>query len=205
MALSAGEVEPGRESCDEESLADGAPREQACVFFANLPFRIDEVLAGSLPEQYRATVSLEFQADPARQVALVGAVPTDERFVLFIRVGSYWRRAGIPDVYYIVGYGDETFRDVNGRVAPLGLTGSRSSPGSRGCRSNSSSTSSGTYPSSISNLRADPADPRAGRAGAAGFVPDGLADHGHRSLDRALASAFAKSVGGPSCSRASSG
>ena len=123
MALSAGEVEPGRESCDEESLADGAPREQACVFFANLPFRIDEVLAGSLPEQYRATVSLEFQADPARQVALVGAVPTDERFVLFIRVGSYWRRAGIPDVYYIVGYGDETFRDVNGRVAPLGLTG----------------------------------------------------------------------------------
>lgn len=58
-----GDVEPGREPCDAESLANGAPRSQACVFFVNLPFRIDELLAGTLPEAYRETVKLEIVRD----------------------------------------------------------------------------------------------------------------------------------------------
>lgn len=115
-----GEVEPGREPCDEESLAAGVPRGQACVSFANLPFRIEEVLAGTLPEQYRETVRIEYQADPARQAALVGTIPTDARFVLFIG-SKYLRRFDIQDVYYVVGGGRGTFRDVDGRVVPLGL------------------------------------------------------------------------------------
>lgn len=115
-----GEVDAGREACDEESVAAGVPREQACVFFANLPFRIDEMLAGSLPEPYRTTVTLEYMVRPSRQEALREVVPTDERVVLFIG-SKYLRRAGIQDVYYALGVGKGTFRDVGGRVAPLAL------------------------------------------------------------------------------------
>lgn len=113
-----GAVEPGREACDEESLAAGAPRGQACVSFANLPFRIDEVLAGSLPEQARTTVRLEYQVDPGRQEALAEVVPIDARVVLFIGSNDL-RRAGFQDVYYAVGLGRGTFREVDGRVVPL--------------------------------------------------------------------------------------
>ncbi|MBI3748109.1 MAG: hypothetical protein HY262_04595 [Chloroflexi bacterium] len=120
MGSFTGEVEPGRVPCDEQSLADGAPREQACVFFANLPFRIDEVLAGSLPEQYRKTVKLEYMVHPERQALLPEAAPTDQRIVLFIG-SKYLRRAGIQDVYYEVGVGKGTFREIDGRVVPLAL------------------------------------------------------------------------------------
>lgn len=113
-----GEVEPGREPCDEGSIAAGAPREQACVFFANLPFRIDEVLAGSLPEQYRTTVKIEYMVRPSRQEALAEVVPTDDRVVLFIG-SKYLRRGGIQAVYYAVGVGRGTFREVDGRVVPV--------------------------------------------------------------------------------------
>ena len=116
-----GDVTPGREPCDEESLAGGAPREQACVFFANLTFRIDEVLAGGLPEQHRETVKLEYMVDqggPSRLEALEAAVPPDQRVVLFIRSKDP-RRGDTQDVYYAVGQGTGTFRDVDGRVVPL--------------------------------------------------------------------------------------
>jgi hypothetical protein len=113
-----GEVEPGREPCDEGSLANGVPRAQACVFFANLPFRIDEVLAGSLPEQYRTTVKIEYMVRPSRQEVLPEVVPTDERIVLFIG-SKYLRQFGIQDVYYEVGVGRGTFREVDGRVVPV--------------------------------------------------------------------------------------
>jgi len=115
-----GEVEPGREACDEGALAAGASRAQACIAFVNLPFRIDELLAGSLPEQYRTIVKIEKQVDPGRQAALREVVPTDERVVLFIG-SKYLRRAGIQDVYYDVGAGKGTFREVDGRVVPLAL------------------------------------------------------------------------------------
>lgn len=113
-----GQVQPGREACDQESIAAGTPREQACVFFANLPFRVDEVLAGSLPEQYRETVKLEYMVRPQRQALLPEAAPTDQRVVLFIG-SKYLRRAGIQDVYYEVGVGRGTFREVDGRVVPV--------------------------------------------------------------------------------------
>jgi hypothetical protein len=116
-----GEVEPGREPCDEESLAGGAPREQACIFSANLTFRIDEVLAGSLPEKYRDMVKLEYMVDqggPSRLEALNAAVPPDQPVVLFIG-SKYLRRFDIQDVYYAVGQGTGTFREVDGRVLPL--------------------------------------------------------------------------------------
>jgi len=113
-----GQVEPGREPCDEESLANGVPREQACVFFANLPFRIDQILAGSLPEPNRETVKLEYMVDLDRRAALAEVVPTDERVVLFIG-SKYVRRAGIQDVYYSTAMG--AFRDVDGRIVPLAL------------------------------------------------------------------------------------
>jgi len=116
-----GEVEPGREPCDEESLAGGAPREMACVFFANLPFRIDEVLAGSLPEPYRTSVKIEYMVDLRLQEALREVVPTDARVVMFIQEGSYWRNAGIQGMYVAVGIAKGTFRDVDGRVVPLAL------------------------------------------------------------------------------------
>ncbi len=121
MGSFTGEVESGREPCDEESLANGTPREQACVFFANLPFRIDEVLAGSPPEQFRNSVKIEYMVRPSRQAALAEVVPTDERVVLFIG-SKYLRRAGIQDVYYALGIGQGTFRDVDGRVVPLAAT-----------------------------------------------------------------------------------
>lgn len=113
-----GEVEPGREACDEETLAAGAPREQACVSFANLPFRIDDVLAGWLPEQYVESVRLEYQVDPGLQAALAEVVPTDARLVLFIGGASNEVRSLGWDVYYAVGRG--TFREVDGRVVPIG-------------------------------------------------------------------------------------
>ncbi len=115
-----GELEPGREARDEGAEAAGMPREQASVFFANLPFRIDEVLGGSVPEQYRTTVKLEYQVDPGRQEALAEVVPTDARVVLFIG-SKYLRRAGIQAVYYAVGVGKGTFREVDGRVVSLAL------------------------------------------------------------------------------------
>jgi len=115
-----GEVEPGREVRDLGAEADGMPREQASVFLANLPFRIDEVLAGSLPDQYRTTVKLEYMVHPSLQEALREVVPTDARVVMFIG-SKYLRRAGIQDVYYAVGIGTGTFRDVGGRVVPLAL------------------------------------------------------------------------------------
>ncbi|MBA3878020.1 MAG: hypothetical protein C0498_14070 [Anaerolinea sp.] len=115
-----GAVEPGREMRDEGAEANGMPREEASVFLANLPFKIDEVLAGSLPEQYRETVNLEYLVHPSRQEALAEVVPTAERVVLFIG-SKYLRRAGIQDVYYEVGLGKGTFRDVGGTVVPLAL------------------------------------------------------------------------------------
>jgi hypothetical protein len=115
-----GEVEQGREPCDEESLANGAPRGQACVFFANLPFRIDEILAGSLPERNRETVKLEYMVDLDRRAALAEVVPTDARIVLFIG-SKELRDGGIQDVYYSVGVGKGTFRALDGRVVPLAL------------------------------------------------------------------------------------
>lgn len=120
MGSFTGAVEPGRVPCDQQQLADGDPPEQACVFFANLPFRIDEVLAGSLPDQYRASVKLEYMVRPSRQALLPEAAPTDEQIVLFI--GSKGLRDhGIQDVYYEVGVGKGTFRNVDGRVVPLAL------------------------------------------------------------------------------------
>ncbi len=113
-----GEVEPGREMRDEGAEANGMPREQASVFFANLPFRIDEVLAGSLPEQYRTTVKIEYMVDPGRQEALAEVVPSDARVMLFIG-SKYLRQFGIQDVYYEVGAGRGTFREVDGRVVPV--------------------------------------------------------------------------------------
>lgn len=85
----------------------------------NLPFRIDELLAGSLPEPYRTIVKLEKQVDRERQAALKEVVPTDERVVMFI-ASKHRRRAGIADVYYDVGAGKGTFREVDGRVVPPG-------------------------------------------------------------------------------------
>ena len=57
---------------------------------------------------------------PSRQALLPEAAPTDERVVLFI-ASKYLRRAGIQSVYYSVGVGKGTFRDVGGRVVSLGL------------------------------------------------------------------------------------
>jgi len=113
-----GEVEPGREMRDEGSEANGMPREEASVFFANLPFRIDQILAGSLPERNRETVKLEYMVDLDRRAALAEVVPTDARIVLFIGSREL-RDGGIQDVYYSTGMG--AFRDVDGRVVPLAL------------------------------------------------------------------------------------
>lgn len=111
-----GEVERGREPCDEESVANGAPREQACVFFTNVTFRIDEVLAGSLPEQYRKAVKLEYMLAQSPDLALLpAAMPTDERIVVFIG-SKYLRRVGIEAVYYAAGAGKGTFLEVDGRT-----------------------------------------------------------------------------------------
>ena len=115
-----GEVAPGREMRDLGAEANGMPREEASVFLANLPFKIDEVLAGSLPEQYRETVNLEYMVHPSRQEALAEVVPTDERVVLFIG-SKYLRQFGFQDVYYEVGLGKGTFREVGGRVVPLAM------------------------------------------------------------------------------------
>jgi len=113
-----GQVEPGREACDEELLASGAPLGQACVFFANLPFRIGGILAGSLPERNRETVRLEYMVDLDRRAALAEVVPTDARIVLFIGSREL-RDGGIQDVYYSPAMG--AFREVDGRVVPLAL------------------------------------------------------------------------------------
>ena len=116
-----GEVESGRELCDVESLAGGPTRGEACVAFVNLPLRIDALLAGSLPEEHRETVRIEYQVDRGRQQALAEAVPSGDRIVLFIQSGDPWRRAGVQDVFYAVGSGNGTFRVVDGRVVPLVL------------------------------------------------------------------------------------
>ncbi|HWP63712.1 MAG TPA: hypothetical protein VNO86_09605 [Candidatus Binatia bacterium] len=110
-----GRVEPGRVVV----ASDIDPRYDA--YFANVGFRIEAILAGNLPAADADDLLIEYLvAGPEEIRALAGTLPT-ERSVLF--VGSkYLRARGIPTVYYEVGLGRGTFRELDGRTAPVGLT-----------------------------------------------------------------------------------
>lgn len=112
-----GRVEPGRVVGDPESTLGPA----YYVYFANVGFRVEAILAGSLPAADASDLLLEyFVAGPDEIAALKATLPT-ERTVMF--VGSkYLRRAGIGTVYYESGLGRGTFRELDGRTAPVGLT-----------------------------------------------------------------------------------
>ena len=58
---------------------------------------------------------------PSRQEALREVVPTDERVLMFIQEGSYWRRVGGQAIYVAVGIAKGTVRDVGDRVVSLAL------------------------------------------------------------------------------------
>jgi len=60
------------------------------------------------------------RGEPYPQDAVREVVPSDERVVMFI-ASRYLRRPGVEDVYYAVGTGEGTFRDVGGRIEPLAL------------------------------------------------------------------------------------
>jgi len=109
-----GQVELGR------VIRDSRSDPNAGVFFANVTFGVDEVLAGSLPEAYRQRVQIEFMIRREEAVASLAEVVPTERSVLFI-ASRYLRRAGIEDVYFLVGLGAGTFRELADRVAPVGL------------------------------------------------------------------------------------
>lgn len=109
-----GEVEIGR------VIRDSPSDPTAGVYFANVTFRVEEVLGGGLPEQYRERVKVEYMIPRPESVASLAEVVPTERTVLFI-ASKYLRRGGIQDVYYSVGLGTGTFPELEGRVAPLGL------------------------------------------------------------------------------------
>jgi len=109
-----GEVELGR------VIRDSPSDPTAGVYFANVTFRVEEVLGGSLPEPYPETVKLEYMVPRPESVESLAEVVPTERTVLFIG-SKYLRRGGIPDVYYALGRGKGTFREFDGRVAPIGL------------------------------------------------------------------------------------
>ena len=110
-----GRVEPGR------VVGDSGLGPEYDVYFANVGFRIEAILAGSLPAADASDLLLEYLvAGPDEIAALKATLPT-ERTVMF--VGSkYLRRAGIATVYYESGLGRGTFRELDGRTAPVGLT-----------------------------------------------------------------------------------
>jgi hypothetical protein len=110
-----GRVEPGR------VVGDSSLGPEYDVSFANVGFKVEAILAGTLAAADASDLLLEYLvAGPDEIAALKATLPT-ERTVMF--VGSkYLRRAGIATVYYQSGLGGRgTFRELDGRTAPVGL------------------------------------------------------------------------------------
>jgi len=111
-----GRVEPGRVVGDPASTLG----HKYDVSFANLGFSIEAILAGSLPAADAKDLLLEYLVGGPDEIrALADTLPT-ERTVMFIG-SKYLRAAGIPTVYYEVLLGRGTFRELDGRTAPVGL------------------------------------------------------------------------------------
>lgn len=109
-----GRVEPGRVvgSSSLGPLYD--------TYFANIGFRIEAILAGSLPAEDSSALLLEYLIGGPDEIPTLKATLPTERTVMF--VGSkYLRRGGIETVYYESGVGRGTFRELDGRTVPVAL------------------------------------------------------------------------------------
>jgi hypothetical protein len=111
-------VEPGRVVGDPESTLGPA----YYVYFANVGFRVEAILGGSLPAADASDLLLEYYvAGPDEIAALKATLPT-ERTIMFVDRKRSGLMAGGRALYYEVGLGRGTFREFDGRIAPLVLT-----------------------------------------------------------------------------------
>lgn len=117
-----GRVEPGRVVSDPTSTLG----HKYDVYFANIGFSIEAILAGNLPAADAADLLLENLVGGPNEIAtLAGTLPT-ERTILFVARTDLTRRqggtvAGARLLYYIVGLANGAFRELDGRTAPVGL------------------------------------------------------------------------------------